>query len=65
MQNQGYCPVRMAVSTSAITAKTQDSLTIDTMTGRGGSQLEYTHASGKHVRIWAEGGEGIVVFHAL
>ena len=60
-----YAPVRMAVSTSAITAKTPDSLTIATMNDRAVSQIEYTHAAGKHIRLWAEGGESVVVFVEL
>ena len=65
VQNQGYCSVRMAVSTSAISAKTRDSLTIATLTSPGVSQIDYTHAASKHVRLWAEGGEAVVVFHKL
>ena len=65
VQNQGYCSVRMAVSASAITAKTADSLTLDTMNGRGVSQIEFTPSAGKNVRLWAEGGEAVVVFIAL
>ena len=65
VQNQGYASVRMAVSTSAINAKTQDSLTLATMNDRGVSQLDYTHAASKNVRLWAEGGESVVVFHKL
>ena len=65
VQNQGYASVRMVVSTSAINAKTQDSLTLATMNDRGVSQLDYTHAAGKIVGLWAEGGESVVVFHQL
>lgn len=65
VQNQGYCSVRMAVSASAITAKTADSLTIATMNDRGASQLEFTPAAGKNVRLWAEGGTSVVVFVEL
>ena len=65
VQNQGYCSVRLAVSTSTITAKTSDSLAIATMNDRGVSQIEYTHAAGKNIRLWAEGGESRVVFHSL
>ena len=69
VQNQGYASVRMAVSTSAINAKTPDSLTLATMTSQGVSMLEYTHATNKNVRLWAEGlsdgGHATVVFHAL
>ena len=65
VQNQGYASVRMAVSTSAITAKTADSLTLATMTSPGVAQIEFTHAAGKNIRLWAEGGESTVVFIAL
>ena len=65
VQNQGYVSVRMAVSTSAIIAKTADSLSIATANDRAASQFEYTHAASKHVRLWAEGGESVVVFHKL
>ena len=65
VQNQGYASVRMVVSTSAINAKTQDSLTLATMTSQGMAQLEYTHAASKNVGLWAEGGESVVVFHKL
>lgn len=65
VQNQGYGPVRLAVSTSSITTKTPDSLTLATMNDRGASQVEYTHASSKHVVLWAEGGASVVVFVAL
>ena len=66
VQNQGYCSVRMAVSSSAITAKTGDSLSLATSNDRATtSQIEYAHATAKHVALWAEGGEAAVVFHAL
>lgn len=65
VQNQGYATVRMAVSTSAITAKTPDSLTLTTGNHRGVSEIEYTHQNAKNVALWAEGGESPVVFIEL
>ena len=43
VQNQGYASVRMAVSTSAINAKTQDSLSLPTMTSPGRLPNSITH----------------------
>ena len=69
VQNQGYASVRIAVSAAAITEKTPDSLVLQTMTPQQGSHFQYTHATNKNVRLWAEGlsdgAHATVVFHAL
>ena len=69
IQNHGYAPVRMAVSASAITTKTADSLILQTLTNRQAGELQYTHTAGRNIRLWAEGlsegGDAVVVFVAL
>ena len=66
VQNQGYASVRIRVSATAFTAKTSDSLTLGTGNSvNTPSQLEYTYEAADNIRLWAEGGDTLVVFHEL